>query len=610
MSIAAIKFTNFKALSRYSVSLQSVNILVGPNNCGKSTVLSAFRVLEYALRTARSKTASRVVTAEGFQTNGHRIQENNIPISLENIHTDYSDAGSTIEFRFANKSTITLFFPDDGGCILYWNTTGKPVTTPSAFRKEFPINIQVIPVLGPIEQEEVIVTDETVRRAAGTPRASRHFRNYWHKNPEEFSGFRDMIEETWPGMSIKQPEVTSVLERRLVMFCSENRLDRELFWAGFGFQIWCQLLTHIARCNASDLIVIDEPEVYLHPDVQRQLLGILRDVNPDILLATHSTEILGEADPAEILLIDKTKASAKRLRDIEGVQQALDSLGSVQNLTLTQLARTRKILFVEGANDYKIIRRFAKIYGLLELATGTGLTPFESGGFSSWERVHALSWGLKNTLGADISIGAVYDHDYWCNEQIEETEEALAEDLAFAHIHKRKEIENYLLISPVLTRAFDKAVEERKRRTGVDVEIDESIDTILDKITTEIKADIQGQYVGKYLEYRRGSGKDPGTLSTEAISRFEDKWKSLDTRMEIVPGKIVLRSLRGYVHDKWSVSLTDVRIIDEFRPAEIPRDLIGLLNVTEKYRISAIPFNKWADKTLRANTLAPVTQKL
>ena len=80
--------------------------------------------------------------------------------------------------------------------------------------------------------------------------------------------------------------------------------------------------------------------------MQRQLLGILRDANPDILLATHSVEILGEADPAEILLVDKTKQSTRRLRDIEEVQQAIENIGSVQNLTLTELARNRRLLFV------------------------------------------------------------------------------------------------------------------------------------------------------------------------------------------------------------------------------------------------------------------------
>jgi energy-coupling factor transporter ATP-binding protein EcfA2 len=586
MAITSVKFTNYKALNNYSVSFQPVNILVGPNNCGKSTVLSAFRVLEYALRLAKSKKATRVITADGYQANGHKIPENNLPISIENIHTDYSDSGSKIEFRLSNKNRLILYFAEDGGCVLYWNTIGKSVTTPSAFRKEFPINIQVIPVLGPIEQEEIVVADETVRRAAGTPRASRHFRNYWHKNPDGFSSFKELIEKTWPGMSIKPPELTSVLDRRLVMFCSENRRDRELFWAGFGFQIWCQLLTHISRCNDSNLIIIDEPEVYLHPDIQRQLLGILRDVNPDIILATHSTEILGEADPSEILLIDKSKLSAKRLRDVEGVQQALDSLGSVQNLALTQLARTRKILFIEGTNDYKIIRRFAKLAGLSELAAGTDLTPFESGGFSSWERVNALSWGLRNTLGANIKIGAVYDHDYWCDEQIAETQEALANELAFAHIHRRKEIENYLLVPSVLSRALEKSLIERERRSGSSIERNETIEEILDKITEPTKIKAQGQYIGKYCEYNKSSGKDQATLSSEAISRFDEKWKSLDSRLEIVPGKTTLSTLRKYVNDNWSVSLTDVRIIDEFRAAEIPSDLFQLLRELDSYRTS------------------------
>lgn len=584
VGITSARFSNFKALKQYSVSLQGVNILVGPNNCGKSTVLSGFRVLEYALRLAKSKNATRVLTADGLHTNGHRLPEHSIPISLENIRTDYSGLDSRIEFNLSNKNSLTLYFPEDGGCILYWKTIGKPATTAGAFRKAFPVNIQVVPVLGPIEPEEIIVTDDTVRRSLGTPRASRHFRNYWFKNPDGFETFRELIERTWPGMSIKRPEVTSALERRLVMFCSEDRLDRELSWAGFGFQIWCQLLTHIARCNDADLIVIDEPEVYLHPDVQRQLLGILRDVRPDILLATHSTELLGEADPSEILLIDKTKLSAKRLRDVEGVQQALDSLGSIQNLTLTQLARTRKILFVEGGNDYKIIRRFAKKYGLPELASGTGLTPFESGGFSSWERVNALSWGLKNTLGADIQIGAIYDHDYWCDEQIDETEEALTAQLTFAHVHKRKEIENYLLLPSVLARALEKAVEDRNKRTSSEKVIDVSVEEMVGQLTKDLKATTQGQYVGKYLEYNKGSGRDAATLSAEAITRFESKWTALETRLEIVPGKEILRKLRAFIHDRWSVSLSDLRIIDEFRPAEIPSDMVDLLTTLEAYR--------------------------
>jgi len=568
--------------------MNDTNILVGPNNSGKSTIISAFRVLQVALKIANSRSSVRVSSYNGGGTWGHRIPENSVPISLENVHTDYSDDNTKIEFRFSNTNKLILFFPADGGCILNIDGNGNSARTPSAFKKQFPFSIQVVPVLGPIEQEEVIVTDETVRRNLGTPRASRHFRNYWYKNQEGFEVFREMLERTWPGMSIQLPELTSALELRLVMFCSESRNDREIFWAGFGFQIWCQLLTHLSRAADYSLTVIDEPEVYLHPDIQRQLLGLLRDTNVDVLLATHSTEILGEADPSEILLIDKLKRSAKRLRDVEGVQQALDTIGSVQNITLTQLARTKKILFVEGFGDYKIIRRFAKNIGLQELFSGSEITAFESGGFSSWERVKSLAWGLQRTLGADIRIGAVYDRDYWCDDQVDLTVRELRGNLHFAHIHNRKEIENYLLIPSAIERALKKQICERNSRSGASLELDETVEIILKNITNDQRIDSQSQYVGKYIEYVRsaGSGSDQATLTASAIRGFEEKWTDLNSRLKIVGGKQTLKDLRTYVSGKWSVTLTDIRIIDEIQEPEIPEDMRELIQTLEAYRQS------------------------
>ncbi|EDQ6205877.1 AAA family ATPase [Salmonella enterica subsp. enterica] len=588
VSITSVKFTNFKALEDYSISMNDINILVGPNNSGKSTIISAFRVLQAALKIANTRSAGMVPSYTGGNAWGHRIPENSIPISLENVHTNYSQENTKIEFRLSNANRLIILFPPDGGCILNIDAQGKPVKTPTAFKKSFPIFVQVVPVLGPFEQEEIIVTDETVKRSLGTPRASRHFRNYWYKNQEGFDSYKNLLEKTWPGMTIQLPELTSILEKRLVMFYSENRNAREIFWAGFGFQIWCQLLTHLARANEFSLTVIDEPEVYLHPDVQRQLLAILRDIDVDVLLATHSTEILGEADPTEILLVDKRKRSAKRLRDVEGVQEALDSIGSIQNITLTQLARTKKILFVEGLGDYKIIRRFAKTIGLQELFSGSEITAFESGGFSSWERVKALAWGLQNTLGADIRIGAVYDRDYWCDAQITETEQELRNNLHFAYIHKRKEIENYLLVPCVLNRVLEKYVNERNSRSEITIELDESIEDILYMLTANLRIDSQSQYVGKYIEYMKKSGSslDQATLTADAIRAFEEKWNNLDTRLMIVSGKQTLKELRNYISTKWSVTLTEIRIIDEFAECEIPQDMRELIARLEVYRVN------------------------
>jgi energy-coupling factor transporter ATP-binding protein EcfA2 len=581
ITITSVRFNNFKALKSYSLSLDQCNILVGPNNAGKSTVISAFRILEAALRAGYSR-KPEYIYFEGRKILGHKVPVGGLPVSLENVHTDYEFSETKIEFRFSNNNKLILSFPEDGGCNLTWDCSGSHIKTPAAFKKAFPFSVQVVPVLGPLEHEEPMVTEETVRRSLGTPRACRHFRNFWLQNPSGFDNFCSMIENSWPGMSISRPEC-DLSSRSLAMFCKENRMDREVFWAGFGFQIWCQLLTHLSRSKAYSFTVIDEPEVYLHPDLQRQLLAILRDHANEFLIATHSTEIMGEADPSEILIVDKAKKSAKRVKDIEGVQQALNALGSIQNITLTQLARNKRILFSEGTIDYKILRRFAKKLKYTELSAGNDITQLVSEGYSSWPKVQALAWGLKNTLGSEIKIAAIYDRDFWCEDEITQVEQELKADLTYAHVHRRKEIENYLLVPSVLGRCLNKAVAERTRRDGgSSIEVD--VNLILEDITSRFQITLQGQYVGKYIEFHKPSGKDIATLSSEALNSFSTKWRSLESRMEIIGGKDVLREFRSYVSLHYSVTLTDFRIIDEFSVVEIPTDLSTLLAELEQYR--------------------------
>ena len=67
------------------------------------------------------------------------------------------------------------------------------------------------------------------------------------------------------------------------------------------------MLTHIIQSNKKSLFLIDEPDIYLHSDLQRQLLGILRNMGPDIIIATHSLEIITEAEGDDIVLINKAR---------------------------------------------------------------------------------------------------------------------------------------------------------------------------------------------------------------------------------------------------------------------------------------------------------------
>ena len=41
---------------------------------------------------------------------GHLVAESTVPISLENVHSDYADSDSRIEFRYSNGNTVCLLF--------------------------------------------------------------------------------------------------------------------------------------------------------------------------------------------------------------------------------------------------------------------------------------------------------------------------------------------------------------------------------------------------------------------------------------------------------------------------------------------------------------------
>jgi predicted ATPase len=51
----SVDFHHFKAFETFTIRIRHFNILVGPNNAGKSTILTAFRILAAAVRTASKR---------------------------------------------------------------------------------------------------------------------------------------------------------------------------------------------------------------------------------------------------------------------------------------------------------------------------------------------------------------------------------------------------------------------------------------------------------------------------------------------------------------------------------------------------------------------------
>lgn len=303
-----------------------------------------------------------------------------------------------------------------------------------------------------------------------------------------------------------------------------------------------------------------------------------------MLLATHSTEIMSEADPNEIVLIDKRKSSGERLKDTTGLQRALDAVGSIQNVTLTALAKNRRVLFVEGDDDFRLLRRFARRLGMSELGAGMGITALESGGFGSWERVTILAAGIAEALGSELAIAAVYDRDYFCEEEIDFVSASLKTQLKLAHIHQRKEIENYLLVPAALDRAIARALAERAVRMGIAPITVPSTSELFREITDSLKDEIQSQIIARRTNYLLKSRKDISDITRDAIAWFSPRWNDMNERVSLVPGKTVLSLMRERIQTMLGISITQAQIVDAMHRDEIPNDLVQLLRELDEYR--------------------------
>lgn len=499
------------------------------------------------MRKARSRDPEllRGPTGERF---GYRVSLSGLPVAAENIFSDYDESRpATIKFRISNGNHLLLYFPEREACFMFPDTLHKPVRTTANFRAQFDCEVAFVPVLGPVEHDEPLYQKDAARLALISHRASRNFR-----------------------------------------FCTEDRIARELYWVGFGFQVWCQMLTFIIEGAGASLLAIDEPDIYLHSDLQRQLLSILKQAGPDILIATHSTELVSDADPNDIVVVTRRARSGRRLKDPTQLQTVFRALGSNLNPTLTQLAKTRRALFVEG-KDFQVIAWFAERLGYQRVANRAHIAVVPADGFNP-QKVTDVSAGIEATLGASILKAAVFDRDYRSDAEVAEVASELSSRCQMVRIHGRKEVENFLLVPSVLDRAVRARLADRKQRTGASKPLTHDIGEVLALLADDMRIAVQSQCIAHYVRYARTrrKGIDEATLTTEALSEFEARWADAEQRLRTVPGKDLFAKLNTFLLEQYDVSLSQGAVVRHFKADDVPREMQQLVQEIDSFGQAAM----------------------
>jgi hypothetical protein len=436
--IRRLDLFNFKAFKRFTVTFGDKAFLVGPNNAGKSTIMAALRLCAHMLRHASRVTASSLRRDGDSSVHVYPFERGQFEFLDENLRHEFQPHETRLEVRFASKARLVAIWPANveaadvpGGSFFYlMDAKEKEIARPKTVKEHFE-RIGVIPVLSPIEPRESVLKEDHLRRYRDTRLASRHFRNHLRllqlvdSNGQKtcLDDFLDFVKTWTPELMFEAEALRTRLVpggRELDLFYREvgSRTDRELVWAGDGIQIWLQLLLHVFLERETSTLILDEPDVYLHADLQRRLVKLLEMLSPQMLMATHSSEVLGEAEQDAIIWVDKSRRNAIKAPSGPLLSKLSDTLGSQFNLKLARTLRARVTLFVEG-DDMKILSAVARTLGAITVAQESRIAAVQLEGFSKWEHTEAFGWLTKTMLQDAFAIHAILDRDYRSNAAID-----------------------------------------------------------------------------------------------------------------------------------------------------------------------------------------------
>ncbi len=558
--IDSIKLENFKQFDNLQLSCRASNVVIGPNNSGKSTTLDALRIYRDVVKYA-NRNKPFFASHDGYGVCAtYQVPESLLSVNISNIVYNYSDEDASITIKVKTGASLIIKIHPHRGCIAFIPSDKFLPRNTTEFRRLFPYKIVVVPTLAAFEDPEFYVQDETVARNENTRLASRNFRNILlRKNKEQFLKFQNLCSDSWIGIELEFPRIERSEKPIVTMMYREKRIAREISWAGFGFQVWMQLMIHFVDDLKNCIIVCDEPDVYVHPELQRRFLKLCKAHFEQLFIATHSNEIINESDEGDIIIIDSKRRTAKRITNDEDYKLAYAHIGSSDNVEFARIARSRRIVFFEG-KDRKFLRRISNKIGLDAVFDDQYTTYLQAGGYSQWKRVVEIEWSLKNLFGLDVKVAAIFDRDYRSDHEISEFIKEISARGLKAIVLDRKEIENYALsLEPLLQCMISRI---KIKSPGFD-----RIEAlpIVEKITEEMHEDCRAQIIKHYVDFHEKRQKDIDRFThlKNALAKFDTDWSCVARRLEMLCGKDFIVNLNRKLQETYKCSITVNQMLEE-----------------------------------------------
>jgi energy-coupling factor transporter ATP-binding protein EcfA2 len=472
--ITKLTLRNFKSIGEQTYHFTKFDLLVGRNNCGKSTILQSLAIWQFCVdefhRAKRSGSTGIQVVLPNFTAlpvpqfnllwkdrtdrrypvkGGKKAQEYiliEIDVTWLTAHNEEQSFGVRLRY---NSPQALYAIPAEG-----W----------AKFReldkeKLLPV-IAYVPPFSGLEPSEEWRDDGPLKKQVGKAQPGSVLRNLLQRvftQSEKDGGERgkgvpvrlnwmevSRVVKNWFSVELKKPKYEKGVDTEILCEYQQGDKSYDIIAGGSGFHQTLTLLAFLYGYRPTT-ILLDEPDAHLHVNLQREILDYFKAKsnaqNVQFLIATHAEEFANGVDASQIVSL-----LGQHPKRVESTPEVLRAMADVSNAELAELWASPIMLYVEGQSDERMLRAWAKTCGAEEHVAKVCFRVMGGGTKQLMKESADRHYDALRCIIPEVSRLMLFDYDEAATYHPEPGNPALFE-------WKRKNIENYLLVPDAWIRA-------------------------------------------------------------------------------------------------------------------------------------------------------------